>query len=362
MLEIVTVVGARPQFIKAAALSLHFKEFHRGVIQEKVVHTSQHYDENMSQVFFDELGIPEPVVTLPPKAGSHGVTTGHMLSNLDPIFEDLNPGAVLVYGDTNSTLAAALAASKRHIPIVHVEAGLRSFNMEMPEEVNRILTDRISSLNLAPSAVAMKNLKSDGLGSSSVQVGDIMFDAIREFLPFAKMPTWLEDMFDTGKPFALVTLHRQENTDVSLRLKSIMSSLQELSNEVSLLITVHPRLAKALQALNMLERAQSFAKLLRPLSFLESLSAQQHASVVITDSGGMQKESFYLGTPCITIRDETEWPETLALQSNRLCPPLSGNLAALYFEAIHATRLQGEPYGDSYAAAKITKAIASRIA
>lgn len=329
-------------------------------LEELVIHTGQHFDPEMSGVFFEELGLPEPVISISAQPGSHGASTGHMLSHLDEALQALNPDAVLVYGDTNSTLAGALAAAKLQLGIVHVEAGLRSFNMAMPEEINRVVTDRIANLNLAPSPLAMKNLSREGLAATALNVGDIMFDAVREASSLATPPLSAREFIERNEKFALVTLHRQENTDNPVRMHSIISELEELSRHIRLVIAVHPRLKAALRETGLLERVSTFALMIPPLSFLESVAMQKLAEVVITDSGGIQKESFYLETPCITLRDETEWPETISLGWNRLAPPTQGALLGAFDAAANCIGEAGQPYGDSYASAKIVDAILER--
>ena len=357
MINILTVVGARPQFVKAAALSQHLLRHHSDEICERVVHTGQHFDENMSKVFFEQLNLPTPVATLESVTGTHGQTTGYMMSQLDGVFLDHNPDAILVYGDTNSTLAASLSASKLNLPIFHVEAGLRSHNLAMPEEINRIVTDRLSSLNLAPSKLAMQNLKQDGLEETSVLVGDIMFDAVREFGSKGRIPEQVSSHAHPANGFAFVTIHRQENTDNSQRLRSLVLGLKAFSAQLPIVVAAHPRLILSLRREGLESLLGSFALVLEPMSFFDSLACQRQSTLVLTDSGGIQKESFYLGTRCLTLRDETEWPETVETGWNQLCPPMTRDIPTAANALLSAKVSSASPYGDSFTSRKIVDAI-----
>lgn len=309
-MKILTVVGARPQFIKAWPVS---QALARLGLTEFIVHTGQHYDERMSEVFFRELGIPRPGANLEVGSGGHGQQTGAMLQKLEPIVLEQRPNAVLVYGDTNSTLAAALVAVKLHVPIVHIEAGLRSFNRRMPEEHNRILTDHCSTLLLCPTPTAITNLAHEGITRGVHLVGDVMQDALLAAHAKAGAPQTLAGV-EPGQYF-LATIHRAENTDAPRLLSEIFLGLTNLPLPV--VLPVHPRLRARLATLSLAIDPQQI-RLIEPLGYLEMVRAVAGARGVLTDSGGLQKEAFWLGIPCVTLREETEWIETLADGANRL--------------------------------------------
>lgn len=357
-LKVLTVIGARPQFIKAAAFSAHVHDNLSDLLEEKIVHTGQHYDERMSQIFFEDLGIPKPSWTLKVAGSNHGEMTGSMLGQLEKIMLDEKPDLVLVYGDTNSTLAGALAASKLHIKIAHVEAGMRSFNMYMPEEINRVLVDRISNLNLAPSSEALGNLDQDGLTETASLVGDIMFDSVLLFknkITEESRQEVLESFGLVEKEFILVTCHRAENTDSFDNLSEIVDALSILSETTTVALPGHPRLLKQLDQFALREKLGG-VKIIEPLGFIEMLTLQSSAKTIVTDSGGVQKEAMYLGTPCVTMRRETEWVETVQLGWNTLAGPGASDI-------IHAVNLRpdrgrsGNPYGNGNASKEIGDAI-----
>jgi UDP-GlcNAc3NAcA epimerase len=303
-MKVVTVVGARPQFIKAAMLS---RALARSGVEEELVHTGQHYDDRMSSVFFDELDIPAPSVNLEVGSGTHAVQTGEILVRLERhLLSSALPDRVLVYGDTNSTLAAALVASKLHIPLDHVEAGLRSFNRQMPEEINRIVTDRLSQHLFCPTLTAVKNLAAEGQTEGVILTGDVMRDATLFFASLAGETRPLEGITSLNPgEFAVATIHRAENTDDPARLSELMKGLGSIGLPV--LLPLHPRTKK-----RFIGRAlPDNIKVSDPVSYLEMLTLVRAAERVLTDSGGLQKEALWLGTPCITLRDETEWTETL---------------------------------------------------
>lgn len=312
MQRIFTIIGARPQFIKASVVSRVIQQTEG--IEEIMLHTGQHFDANMSDIFFNQLGIPRPDIKLDIHGGSHGEMTGRMLAEIEQALVKHRPDRVLVYGDTNSTLAGALAAAKLHIPVAHVEAGLRSFNMAMPEEINRILTDQISDLLFCPTATAIKNLNNEGFASKPVkilQVGDVMQDAALLFAERAVAPT------DTALPerFILATLHRAENTDNPERLASIVTALNHLhQTQAPVVLPLHPRTRK-LVAEHGLELQ---VKLIDPVGYFEMVWLLDHAQLVLTDSGGVQKEAFFFGKPCVTMRDQTEWTELVDAGANVL--------------------------------------------
>ncbi len=302
-MKIVTVVGARPQFIKAAAISRRLRLRHTEIL----VHTGQHYDDSMSQIFFDELDIPQPEVNLGVGSGPHGAQTGEMLAGIERVLTQEKPDWTLVYGDTNSTLAGALAAAKLHIPVAHVEAGLRSFNRAMPEEINRILTDHISALLFCPSQIAVDHLKREGIERGVHIVGDVMADALFHAVEASANATILEKLKLLPGTYWLATVHRAENTDDSERLKSILRAFDQLTETV--VFPVHPRTRHCLDRLGYLPPPH--VRLLDPLGYLDMVVLEKSARAILTDSGGIQKEAYWLGTPCITLRDETEWVETV---------------------------------------------------
>lgn len=360
-MKVMTVVGARPQFIKAAAVSRAIQN-HSEDMEEVIVHTGQHYDNNMSRVFFEELEIPEPKHNLEISGGNHGAMTGRMLEAVEAVILAEEPDWLLVYGDTNSTLAGALAAAKLHVPVAHVEAGLRSFNMRMPEEINRILTDRISSLLFCPTETAIRNLKAEGVSDGLHNVGDVMYDVALFYRERARLQsTLLSDLGLSAGQFALATCHRAENTDDPKRLAGILSALAAIAEEIPVVLPLHPRTRK-LVAQNGLTEYLTKLTVTEPMPFLDMVASEQAARLILTDSGGVQKEAFFYGVPCVTMRDETEWIETVESGWNRLTAPLRENIVAAAQEAM--TRLPGregnEPYGDGRAADQILSLLLAR--
>jgi len=314
-MKILTVVGARPQFIKLAPLS---KILRGNGVDEIIIHTGQHYDENMNNLFFKELEIPEPDYNLGIGSGNHGEQTGKMLIEIEKIMLKENPDLVIVYGDTNSTLAGALAASKLHIKLAHVEAGLRSFNKRMPEEINRVLTDHVSDILFCPTQTAVENLKNEGITKGVYLVGDVMFDALVHFSKISDMKSnILERLNIKPKEYYLATIHRAENTDNYERLKNILTAFSKMNETV--VFPIHPRTRKMINyyGLNDLLENNNI-KLIDPVGYLDMLKLEKNAKAILTDSGGVQKEAFWLKVPCITLRDETEWIETVNLGWNRL--------------------------------------------
>lgn len=349
--KIVTIVGARPQFIKAAAVSREILK-HPDRLMEVMVHTGQHYDSNMSQVFFDELEIPAPKYNLEVSGGTHGVMTGRMLEGIEQILLEEKPDWVLIYGDTNSTLAGALAATKLHIPVAHVEAGLRSFNMRMPEEVNRILADRISTLLLCPTALAVDNLAAEGLTIGVHNVGDVMYDVALYYRDRANAHSQVMALLGLeAGTFALATCHRAENTDDPQRLGEIMSGLADIAEQMPVVLPLHPRTRNLLKV-HGLEHHLSSIKVVDPLPFLDMIALEQAANVILTDSGGVQKEAYFYGVPCITLRDETEWVETVQMGFNQL---VGASRAAINAAMKNRSVPKGptDVYGDGAAAARI---------
>lgn len=310
-MKITTIIGARPQFIKAAVVSRAFRKC-RPDVQEVIIHTGQHFDANMSDVFFEELDIPKPDYNLGIGGGTHGQNTGRMLEAIEAILLDEKPDWVLVYGDTDSTLAGALAAAKLHIPVAHVEAGLRSFNRHMPEELNRILTDHVSNLLFSPTNTATANLSNEGIKGDKVQqVGDVMYDAAMYYRDKAQRPIDL----NLSEQFILCTIHRAENTDNPERLSNIISALNEIARSTQVILPLHPRTRKMLS--NGRYDTQQIT-LIDPVSYLQMVWLLEHCRLVITDSGGLQKEAYFFDKPCITTRDETEWVELVTCGANRL--------------------------------------------
>ena len=313
---VVTIIGARPQFIKAAAVSRTLREHAREVL----VHTGQHYDGNMSQIFFDELEIPPPEYNLGIGSGGHGVQTGAMLAAIEGVLLKEKPSLVLVYGDTNSTLAGALAAAKMHIPIAHVEAGLRSYNRNMPEEVNRVLTDHVSQLLFCPSETAIANLAAEGVTKGVHLVGDVMYEALMCAVTHARNKSDIMDRLGlVPGGYALATIHRAENTDDPVRLNRIMMALREIACDLPVVFPVHPRTRLKFQGLSPAKLSKrSDLRLLEPVGYLDMVRLEAGASVILTDSGGIQKEAYWLRVPCVTLREETEWVETVRQGCNVL--------------------------------------------
>jgi len=328
MNRLLTVIGARPQIIKAAAISRAVKNHFSNIIEEKILHTGQHYDANMSQVFFDELGIPQPNYNLGVGSGSHGVQTAKMIAGIEEVLTSEHFEGIILYGDTNSTLAGAVAASKIHIPVFHIEAGLRSFNMSMPEEVNRIVCDQLSSICFSPTLTGIENLKREGFfdspakfkngkGRLVVNSGDVMYDNSMYFASIAEEKTnILSQLGVKPNEYILTTIHRPNNTDDSKRLTSILSALLSITERdgITLVLPLHPRTRNLLDKnldLSVYERLMSSprVKVIPPASFFEIIALEKNARIVMTDSGGVQKESFFFERPCVILRPETEWTE-----------------------------------------------------
>lgn len=328
MKKILTVVGARPQIIKAAAISRAVKEHFAGEIGEKILHTGQHYDANMSQVFIDELGIPQPDYNLGVGSGKHGEQTAKMISGIEEVLLSEHFDGIILYGDTNSTLAGAVAASKIHVPIFHIEAGLRSFNMAMPEEVNRIVCDQLSSILFAPTETGMENLMSEGFLKSKAKFkngksrlvynsGDVMYDNSLYFASIATQKTnIIKDLGLTPNHYILTTIHRDNNTDDKERLSAIFSALLEIAENdgIKVVLPLHPRTAKLLPvnleaSLYEKVKASQWIQIIPPASFFEIIELEKNAMIVMTDSGGVQKEAFFFEKPCVIFRPETEWVE-----------------------------------------------------
>jgi UDP-N-acetylglucosamine 2-epimerase len=352
--RIVSVVGARPQFVKAAPVSAALA----GRVDEVMIHTGQHYDPEMSDTFFAELGLAEPLHHLGAGSGSHAEQTARILTGVERVLQDDRPDAVLVYGDTNSTIAAALAAAKLHVPVAHVEAGLRSFDRGMPEELNRVVTDHLSSLLFAPSPVAVDNLRAEGVTSGVHMVGDVMVDALLRARDRVAVPHPVATALGLrAGEYAVATVHRAATTDDPARLRLAVELLSRL--ELPVIFAVHPRTRGALERAGLLdgmERGESsVVHLLPPVSYLTMIGLMAGARAVLTDSGGMQKEAYLLGTPCVTLRDQTEWVETVEAGWNTLV-----GLDAARARAALASRApleRPELYGDGHAAERIVDAL-----
>lgn len=355
--KIATIVGARPQFIKAAAVSRAIRKSYADKIDEVLIHTGQHYDENMSDVFFSELDIPQPKHNLDISGGLHGEMTGRMLASIEAVLIKEKPDWVLIYGDTNSTLAGALAAVKLNIPVAHVEAGLRSFNMRMPEEINRILSDRISSLLFCPTETAVENLGNEGITKGVYNTGDVMYDVALFYQEQAKQQSLILKKLDlVGNQFALATCHRAENTDDPARLEGILSALAEIAQHFPVIFPLHPRTRKLIE-LHKLTGFLSELIVTEPLAFLDMVAVVQSAKVILTDSGGVQKEAFYYGVPCVTMRDETEWVETIRLGGNTLAGASKSRIVEVALNSTYPSSNDEVPYGDGSASKQILEII-----
>lgn len=357
-MKIVTIIGARPQFIKSAAVSKAILDYAQTQpeigLEEVIVHTGQHYDENMSDVFFRQMNIPKPKYQLDINGLSHGAMTGQMLEKVEAVLIEEQPDWVLVYGDTNSTLAGALAASKLHIKVAHVEAGLRSFNMRMPEEVNRILTDRISSILFCPTDSALENLEAEGYGSLAIQQvknGDVMLDASMFFSSYSQAPS--DPLPDR---FMLATVHRAENTDDPSRLNGIFQAFNTLSEQTPIVLPLHPRTKKYIAQYGIDLARQVIT--IDPVGYLEMLHLLKNCSLVLTDSGGLQKEAFFFEKYCVTLRDETEWVELVNHGFNTLVGADGPTIVRAVTAAVAQEPNFGmDLYGNGEASARIVHAL-----
>jgi len=356
-MKVFTILGARPQFIKAAPVS---RALEAAGIHETIVHTGQHFDPGMSDIFFEELGIPQPTHHLGISGGGHGKMTGAMLQALEPLLEAEAPDWVLVYGDTNSTLAGALSASKLHIPVAHIEAGLRSFNRRMPEEQNRIVTDHLADLLFTPTDAATTRLKEEGIPDERIlQVGDVMFDAALYYSEYAaEKSSALARYGLEPQSYVLATVHRAENTDDPFRLRAIMDGLDTTSLEIKpVVLPLHPRTRAALEYSSLKPRN---IHLIDPVGYLDMVSLERHAAVIITDSGGVQKEAYFHGVPCVTLRNETEWMELVELGWNHLAPPGYTDIALTTGQALNRIGSDARPYGNGDAATRIARKLLAR--
>ena len=362
--KIVTVIGARPQFIKASAVSARLRTAER--LEEVVVHTGQHFDANMSDVFFSELGMEAPAHHCAIHGGHHGEMTGRMLVEIERLLLAERPDAVLVYGDTNSTLAGALAAVKLHIPVAHVEAGLRSFNPRSPEEINRILTDRIAQWLFTPNAGAGAHLLREGAAPDRVdQVGDVMYDvALHHGARVGPDSGVLGELRRTRgvQPgaYCLATIHRAENTDDPARLAVLADALSRFARELPVVLPLHPRTRQVLALAGQLEALERALVLLEPQSYLDMVRLEKYAALVATDSGGVQKEAFFYRVPCVTFRDETEWTELLEAGWNRLAPPVDvASVLGQLHAALGSIGAEVAPYGSGDAAQRIVQRLSA---
>lgn len=360
-MKIITILGARPQFIKAAPVSKAISLVNREIsdskkrIKEIIVHTGQHYDQNMSKVFFEEMELPEPDYFFNINQISHGAMTGRMLEKIEEVMIREKPEITVVYGDTNSTIAGALASVKLHVPVAHIEAGLRSHNRGMPEEINRVLTDHASEVLFCPTSKAVKNLQAEGIKKNIHLVGDVMYDSVLHFSSIARKKTTILSGLDIKKKeYALATIHREENTDNRQNLNSIFTGLEKISRDmIPVIIPLHPRTRKKLEHIQF---TPEFLTMIEPVSYLDMLSLEENAKLILTDSGGIQKEAYWFKKPCITLREETEWIETVQDGWNRLVGSDSDRMVRAV-EHIDQETKHSLHYGHGNAAEKIIKQI-----
>ncbi|KKK38722.1 UDP-N-acetylglucosamine 2-epimerase [Mesobacillus campisalis] len=349
-MKIVTVAGTRPQLVKVASVSRELRKY----ATEVLVNTGQHYDYRMAGVFFEELQIPKPDYDLGIGSASHGKQTGEMLMAIEEVLIKESPDAVLVYGDTNSTIAGALAASKLHLPVIHVEAGLRSFNKTMPEEINRIITDHVSSLLFSPTGAAIDNLRQENITENVIETGDVMYDAVLYNIGIAEEKYQLEAFGVKEKKYILATIHRAENTDSEERLSAIFRAFAALDDDV--ILPLHPRTKNKLREFGLEHLLVNAAniKAIEPVSYLEMLLLEKNASTIVTDSGGVQKEAYFARVPCLTVRPETEWVETVEAGCNMLVDPVKEDLSVV-IKNFRPKSFEVQLYGDGKAAQKIAK-------
>jgi UDP-GlcNAc3NAcA epimerase len=350
--KIVSVVGARPQFIKAAPVSSMVRVLHHEVI----IHTGQHYDKNMSALFYGQLGLPQPDYNLAIGSGPHGWQTAQMLAGIEEVLVREEPDWVLVYGDTNSTLAGALAAAKLHVPLAHVEAGLRSYNWSMPEEVNRVLTDRCSQLLFCPSETARQNLHNEGIEAGVHVIGDVMYDAILHFLPRADADSILRESRVKEGEYIVATIHRAENTDKRANLANVLECLNE--SKLPVILPLHPRTKSAMERYEL--QFPAHVRAIEPVGYLEMLALQRGARLIMTDSGGIQKEAYILGVPCITLRAETEWVETVSSGWNCLVGRDPGLVRKALLRTSPLTERR-QLFGDGQASARIARLLEAEV-
>ena len=375
MIRLLTIIGARPQIIKAAAISRAIREKFAGQVEEHILHTGQHYDANMSEVFFRELGIPEPDYNLHVGSGSHGVQTARIIEGIEAVLTEQHYDGVIVYGDTNSTLAAAVAASKIHVPVFHVEAGLRSFNMSMPEEINRIVCDQLSSVLFTPTLTGLRNLEAEGFSSIKSRVrfangkgqkivlsGDVMYDNSMYFSAMADVQSdIIERLGLKSRQFVLATIHRPANTDNEENLRSIFRALNDIADKgMDVVLPLHPRTRARLNELKnegMKELMSERVRIIEPASFFEIIRLEKNAAVVMTDSGGVQKEAFFYGTPCVILRPETEWVEIVEAGAGIIADADYDRIMAAYEAMVNKPVAFPALFGDGKAGEKIVKEI-----
>lgn len=373
MIRLLTVIGARPQIIKAAAISRAVREKFAGQVEEHILHTGQHYDANMSEVFFRELGIPEPDYNLHVGSGSHGVQTARIIEGIESVLTEQHYDGVIVYGDTNSTLAAAVAASKIHVPVFHVEAGLRSFNMGMPEEINRIVCDQLSSVLFTPTLTGLRNLEAegfssiksrvrfaDGRGQKVVLSGDVMYDNSMYFSAMADVQSdIIERLGLRYRQFVLATIHRPANTDNAENLRSIFSALNDIAeqHQMDVVLPLHPRTRKIMENEGMNGLMNERVRIIEPASFFEIIRLEKNAAIVMTDSGGVQKEAFFYGTPCVILRPETEWVEIVEAGAGIIADADYERIMAAYEALVNKPVQFPALFGDGHASEKIIQEI-----
>lgn len=370
-LKLLTVIGARPQIIKAAALSRAIDTHFKGFVEEHILHTGQHYDNNMSAIFFEELGIPQPKYNLGVGSGSHGAQTAKMIAGIEEVLTKEQMDGVVLYGDTNSTLAGAVAASKLHVPVYHIESGLRSYNMAMPEEVNRIVCDQLSSICFAPTQTAVDNLKREGFFETKatfadgnqrrvVLSGDVMYDNSRYFAPIAEAKSHLlNDLGVEPERYILVTIHRDYNTDHPERMAGIVSALEQLATEgqIPVVLPLHPRTQHILEQQKSALLKNPLFKVIPPAGFLEMIALEKGSKIVMTDSGGVQKEAFFYERPCVILRSETEWVEIVNEGAGIVANASTENIVKAYHSLVGKTVHFPPLFGDGRAAEKIVEEI-----
>ncbi len=376
MIRLLTVIGARPQIIKAASISRAVNNLYSGMIEEKILHTGQHYDANMSQVFFDELGIPQPDYNLGVGSSSHGVQTSKMISGIEEVLVSSHFDGVILYGDTNSTLAGAIAASKIHVPVFHIEAGLRSFNMAMPEEINRIVCDQLSSILFPPTRTGYENLRHEGFLDSKAKFkngksrivknrGDVMYDNSMFFAQISRQKcNIVERLGLEPNGYILSTIHRDNNTDNPERLTSIFTAILDISqqNNIQVVLPLHPRTAKLLEK-NLVTstylrlKESKLVRLIPPASFFEIIELEKHAKLVMTDSGGVQKEAFFFEKPCVILRPETEWVEIVEHGAGAIVDANKEHIKAAYMDLSGREVIFPKLFGDAHASEHILKDI-----
>ena len=371
MRRLLTIIGARPQIIKAAAISRAVKNHYANKIEEHILHTGQHYDPNMSQVFFDELGIPQPNYNLGVGSGSHGLQTAKMISGIEEILFSNHYDGIILYGDTNSTLAGAVAASKIHVPVFHIEAGLRSFNMAMPEEINRIVCDQLSSICFAPTQTAVDNLRHEGFMDSQAtfrnglhrrvcNCGDVMYDNSIYFASIAREHTSIiQDLHLTSNAYILATIHRDNNTDNPQRLQAILKALSDISQQdnIPVILPLHPRTRKILENNSFNINLPNSIRITEPASFFEINMLEQNARIVMTDSGGVQKEAFFFEKPCVILRPETEWVEIVNHGAGIIADADYQRITTAYRQLVDHPVHFPKLFGDAHAAEKILQTI-----